>query len=237
LTIYGEKLNLNGPPTVKVGASVCLNPVATSTKITCKLPSGAGKSDVVVTTGIAADSFKGGYRYTNTQSGIIVPPTPPVPTPPPPPPPPTLPQPTPPPPTPPPPTPPGAQFGIAGFVFVNSETDLDIAFVPCNSCFGPNNFINIRADVFGGSLVNSVKFTLSKPPSAVTIPGSRVENVAPYAMFGDNNENYFGNKLPPGAYTITATAYSGPSQTGQASAPLSVGFTVSYGRRNTLRRG
>lgn len=236
LKIFCENLNVNGPLSVKVGGNVCTGPVVSGSIITCTIPSGAGKADVTVTIGInTADSFKGGYRYTNGQPGVTLPPSPPPPTPPPPPP--SVP---PPPPPPPPPTnpPPPAEFGVTGFTFVNSNTDLDIAPVPCTNCFASNTLVNIRAEVEGEQFIGSVGFSLSKPPvqGASNIPSARTENVSPYAMFGDNFADYAGYALPEGDYSITATPYSGPNQSGEVGQPLTLDFTVSHSRRKALRR-
>lgn len=118
---------------------------------------------------------------------------------------------------------------------MNGDTDLDLGPVTCGNCIPSGTPVNIRADVFGEELIGSVGFTLERP-SGSGVPSSRVENVVPFAMFGDNNGNYAGFELPSGSYKITATAYSGPSQTGQSGGDLEVDFTVSYDLRRSLRR-
>jgi glucose/arabinose dehydrogenase len=64
LTIYGDKLDALGRPTVTVGGKVCplSGPVSTS-KLTCRLPSGTGTVDIVVSSGEQSDTFERGYRY------------------------------------------------------------------------------------------------------------------------------------------------------------------------------
>lgn len=232
LTIYGKNFFLNGPPTVKVGLSTCVNPVGTSTKITCTLPAGAGKSDVVLATGTEADSLIGGYRYTNGLPGVTLPPTPNPPTFAAPPPTPVMPPPTPLPPSAAPPTLAGSQFGVSGFTFVYAApNNRDIADVgDCNNCFPFGTLVNIRADVFGVQFVGSVGFTLRKP-SGSTVADSRIENVAPYAMWGDNSGSYIGVRLTSGQYTISAVAYEGPSLSGRLGSSLTKTFTIS-----TLRK-
>ena len=69
--------------------------------------------------------------------------------------------------------------------------------------------------------IESVSLSLSGPESR-----SQTENIAPYALYGDNSGNYNGEILPEGAYTLTATAYDGSDATGQAGDPFVLNFTV-----------
>lgn len=235
LTVFCENLSTSGGVSVKVGVNECLNPVVSGSKITCTIPSGAGMNDVVVTAGSVADSLSGGYRYTNGQPGVTPPPSPPAPTFPPPAPTPATPAPTPLPPTDPAPTVSGNDFGITGFEFVNADTDSDLGSVPCSGCLDGVSSVNIRAVVDPADFAGSVGFTLTSP-SGSGLPSSRVENVPPYAMFGDNEADYAGFALPSGNYVIEATAYEGPSQTGVEGGSLTQAFSVSA-RRRALRRG
>lgn len=239
MSIYCQNLDASAGVSVTVGGNECTNPVASGQKITCKIPEGAGKVDVVVTTGVnAVDAYEGAFRYTNTQPGITPPPPPPTPSPPPPPP-----TPSPPPPPPPtqapPPTP--TSFGVTSFVFVDTITDNDIGDVSsCNGCFAANQEVNIRAEVFGGGSIGSVGFELS-PPGGVSVPwsnsfNSRTENAAPYALFGDNNGNYGGYVMPEGTYRLVATAYSGPNRSGNGGGSFELDFTVSHSRRRSFLR-
>jgi hypothetical protein len=231
LTVFCKNLNANAELTVKVGGNICSNPVASGSKITCTIPSGAGKADVVVTVGVSSvDSFAGGYRYTNGLPGVTPPPSPPPPTFPPPPP-----TPAPPPPTPVPPTP-APEFAVTGFSFIKASDDSVIGSVPCSNCFSATELVNIRADVSGAPFIGSVAFTLTKPPSGSSLPGSRVENVPPFAMFGDSNGDYGGFVMPEGTYTITATPWTGPNQSGDSGETVSQTFTVSHSRRRALRQ-
>lgn len=54
----------------------------------------------------------------------------------------------------------------------------------------------------------------------------QTESVPPYALFGDNGGNFNGQALSVGAYSITATAYSGSNAGGIAGAPVSINFTI-----------
>ncbi|MFW5691320.1 MAG: hypothetical protein ACOCXZ_02355, partial [Chloroflexota bacterium] len=54
----------------------------------------------------------------------------------------------------------------------------------------------------------------------------RVENVPPFALYGDINGDYMGWAPEPGIYTVRAVPYSGPSMTGDMGMPLELNFTV-----------
>ena len=54
----------------------------------------------------------------------------------------------------------------------------------------------------------------------------RIENVFPYAAFGDNNGDYYPWNPTPGNYHIMATPYSEKNAKGQAGESLSLNFTV-----------
>jgi hypothetical protein len=66
--------------------------------------------------------------------------------------------------------------------------------------------------------------TLSGP-----VNRSVTENVAPYALFGDNNGNYNGRTLPVGNYTLTARAYSSSNRGGTAGALKTINFSIISG--------
>lgn len=61
LTLYGEQFGSN--PIVTVGGKNCPVQSNNGKKMTCKLPSGNGKADVVVTSGGKSDTFTDAYRY------------------------------------------------------------------------------------------------------------------------------------------------------------------------------
>lgn len=70
----------------------------------------------------------------------------------------------------------------------------------------PTTKLNVQA-IMSPAAVGSVRFTVS--------PGAdRVETVAPYAMAGDTNGNYWHWTPPVGLLTITATPYSGENASG-----------------------
>lgn len=79
--------------------------------------------------------------------------------------------------------------------------------------------LSIRANLT--SAVGSVKFGLDSNPSF------RIENVAPFALCGDNGQGSFANcNLSAGAHTLTATPFSGANGSGTAGIPVTLSFTV-----------
>ncbi|MEK6481882.1 T9SS type A sorting domain-containing protein [Catalinimonas sp. 4WD22] len=77
-------------------------------------------------------------------------------------------------------------------------------------------------------VVGSVKVVLSGP-----INYSYIENTAPYALFRNSGEDYFGRSFPPGAYMLSATAYAEPNAQGEAWVTKTVGFYVTDVGTNT----
>ena len=63
----------------------------------------------------------------------------------------------------------------------------------------------------------SVHFELSGPVSY-----TRVENVAPFTLFGDFEGDYYGQILPVGIYTLVATPY----REGEKGIPLTIQFSI-----------
>ncbi len=78
-------------------------------------------------------------------------------------------------------------------------------------------WLNLKADVNGK--VGSVAF-------ALTGQSTKVENIAPYLMFGDDSGVYRKWTPAPGTYTLRAIPYSGSNRTGAVGMPLEVTFTV-----------
>ena len=112
---------------------------------------------------------------------------------------------------------------VTGFVLVNSQNEQDILTITdgleidVNTLQLPN--INIRANV-STDAVESVRFTLNGRVF-------RTENVAPYALGGDNNGNYLPTPaLRPGQYVLTATPYSQDRAQGDAGKSLTVTFSI-----------
>lgn len=64
LRIFGENLLKFGTPSVTVGGKACpLVGSVSESKISCRLPGGSGKADVIVSAGSQSTPFLDGYRY------------------------------------------------------------------------------------------------------------------------------------------------------------------------------
>lgn len=80
---------------------------------------------------------------------------------------------------------------------------------------------NLSVEALVTSDVSSVKFELSGENSS-----SRVENNAPFALYGHTNGDYSGNNFTSGHYTLTATPYSEDNQSGEVGTPVTVSFEI-----------
>jgi uncharacterized protein YjdB len=113
---------------------------------------------------------------------------------------------------------------MISFTLINAATDLDILTLTNGLQISQNQVqglsLNIRANT-NPSVIGSVFFTLSGPVNRTI-----TENVAPYALFGDNNGNYSGRPLPAGNYTLTATPYSQSNRRGTAGATTTIQFSI-----------
>ena len=107
-------------------------------------------------------------------------------------------------------------FAIAQFVLINADTDQPIFPLHEGSTFIPGNR-NIQVQTFP-EVTGSVKIVVNG--------NTRIENVFPYAAFGDNNGNYLPWNPVPGNYHIMATPYTEKNAKGQAGTSLSLNFTV-----------
>jgi hypothetical protein len=115
-------------------------------------------------------------------------------------------------------------LSIVSFTLINAGTNSDILTITDGLQISQSQTqglsLNIRANTFP-SVVGSVFMTLSGP-----VNRSATENVAPYALFGDNNGNYNGRTLPVGTYTLTARAYSGTNRRGTAGTIRTINFSI-----------
>ncbi len=99
---------------------------------------------------------------------------------------------------------------------------------------GPRPFaapVTIKA-ITNPSEVGSVKIAIERQ---VGFTHSRIENLAPYTLFGDSN-GVFNSRLlshveriiPNGIFEVTATAYSEPNGKGVAGKPLTISFLIHF---------
>ena len=82
----------------------------------------------------------------------------------------------------------------------------------------------IRAEMSPGAAPGSVGFSLSGA-KAVT----RTDDAAPYSLYGDGAGRVNGAALPPGSYTLSATAYADSAGQGDEQGSIEVSFTVTAG--------
>jgi hypothetical protein len=113
---------------------------------------------------------------------------------------------------------------VTNFTLVNADNNQDLLTLAWGSEINlatlATQNLNIRANT-NPSEVGSVLFKLDGTQTL-----TRTENVAPYALFGDQNGDYNSATLALGSYTLTATPYSSSNATGTAGAPLTISFTV-----------
>ena len=113
---------------------------------------------------------------------------------------------------------------IESFTLIDSETDQPIAGfdpIPEAAVIDVTLFpseLNIRANTAGS--VESVLFGFDGKQVF------RIENVAPYALFGDYQGNYFDGHLRVGAHSLTATPYFEDRAGGTPGTSQSLNFTV-----------
>lgn len=80
-------------------------------------------------------------------------------------------------------------------------------------------------------VVGSVWIEMESQTRCETCPTSktgRVENVIPYALFGDINSNYNGRKLSSGKYILYAKPFAKSNRQGEAGLDHTVNFTIKY---------
>ncbi|MEM9005052.1 MAG: DUF5060 domain-containing protein [Cyanobacteria bacterium P01_F01_bin.86] len=151
---------------------------------------------------------------TPTQPPEPEPPVPPAPEPPAPP----TPEPVPPTPEPPTPEPPTNGQSLIKFALVDAETD---TFVKGYEDLGADSTLNL--DELDLSQYNIVAKINPDHPQADSIKsvkfesplGNRVENIKPYAAFGDTDGDFYGKTLNKGSFTLKATAYTQADGKGQ----------------------
>jgi len=123
------------------------------------------------------------------------------------------------------PTPSGEQ-AVTSFALVNADTNQPVAGYE-TLCDGaivdldalPACHLNIRANT-NSSEIGSVRFAFDDDSSA------RVENVPPFALFGDVGGDYSGGRLQPGQHTLAATPFTQNWAGGVAGTTLAISFTV-----------
>ncbi|NJO00707.1 MAG: hypothetical protein HC880_02580 [Bacteroidia bacterium] len=117
----------------------------------------------------------------------------------------------------------GEALIIKSFTLINADTDQEIG--PLNDGDTINTtevgrYLTFVAQVDTSVEVKSMIFFLNNVRT-------NVEVVAPYALYGNQGNDYFGrNNFNPGRYTLKAIAYSETFGQGQSLDTLSITFTV-----------
>ena len=118
----------------------------------------------------------------------------------------------------------GPGFVVTQLTLVDADTDADLFVLEDGATLDlatlPTN-LNVRADVRGP--VESVRF--NHDPQG----NERVENVAPYALFGDASGNYYGGIFREGEHTLSAIAFRQPNAKGQHGLPYTIKLNVVNG--------
>jgi len=106
----------------------------------------------------------------------------------------------------------------------NNEVPVGIANGLIDLANFEDNEFAITVDAFpGASQLNSVLLELDGPTQI-----SRIENKAPFTLFGDLEGKLFTESLEGGSYTLTATPYTQKGAKGEAGVPLVINFEVVY---------
>ena len=112
---------------------------------------------------------------------------------------------------------------VTEFILVDADSDADIMVLNDGAVIDvtnlPSTNLNIRAEA--NSLTESVFMEISG-----AINASRNENVAPYALFGDNGGNYAGRMFSAGNYSVNATPYSQDNKAGNEGSALAINFEI-----------
>jgi hypothetical protein len=101
---------------------------------------------------------------------------------------------------------------IPGFDPLLNGAKIDLMLLPENIQF------NIRANV--PERFESVRFDLNGKSSF------RIENVSPYALFGDEAGDYAPGSLPLGIHTLSATSFTEDGATGQSGPAKTIRFII-----------
>lgn len=119
-----------------------------------------------------------------------------------------------------------AQQAVVSFTLINADSNAPIpGYDPLTDGSTldfttlPTRNLNIRANT-NPSVVGSVRFALDGNSNF------RTENVAPYALAGDNSGDYLPWTPPLGGHTLTATPFTEANAGGSAGTPLTIAFTV-----------
>ncbi len=117
---------------------------------------------------------------------------------------------------------------LTGFTLVDAATNDDLMLLAEGSTVRLGDLLassyGIRAEMGPGAAPGSVRLELSGAKTA-----ANTDDASPWSLYGDGAGRINGAALPPGSYTLTATAYANSGGQGEERGSLSVSFTVAAG--------
>ena len=117
---------------------------------------------------------------------------------------------------------------LTGFTLVDAATNADLMALADGSTVRLGELLvssyGIRAEMGTGAAPGSVKLALTGAKTATA-----TDDAAPYSLYGDGAGRINGQALPPGSYTLGATAYADSGGRGDELGSLEVTFTVAAG--------
>lgn len=114
-----------------------------------------------------------------------------------------------------------SQFTVINDPFVEGESEI----IENRQVYNPNNFpFSGNAVIFAvpTTEVGSIKISISGP-----LNFSRIENIAPYSLFGDSGGEFGSRLFPEGEYQLTATPYTEADGQGFSGVGLTKFFKIS----------
>ena len=118
----------------------------------------------------------------------------------------------------------GSALSVNSFIVIDAETDSELFPLTTGASVSVGDLpagVNLMAKT--GSLVKSVLFDINGGFY------QRVENVKPFALFGDIGGDFLPGGLPVGDHVLTVTPYSDVMLGGEAGVPLVVNFSITGG--------
>ena len=121
---------------------------------------------------------------------------------------------------------------LTGFTLVDAGTNADLMVLADGATVALGELLarsyGIRAETSAGAAPGSVRLELA---GAKTV--THTDDAAPYSLYGDGGGRLNGGSLPPGSYTLTATAYADSGGRGDGRArDDDAGAVRGGGRRN-----
>ena len=110
---------------------------------------------------------------------------------------------------------------ISGLFIIDADTDEEVFELADGAVFQAGDLperINLKA--VSDNQVQSVLFEINGGVY------KRLENVTPFALFGDINGNFLGSAFPAGGYTLDVSPFADVMMGGQAGPVTSIRFTV-----------